>query len=30
MDTHITESDFPGFDEALETLITHFVKGVFA
>ena len=30
MDTHITENDFPGFDEALETLITHFVKGVFA
>ena len=29
MDTHITSQDFPGFEQAIRTLVTYFVKGIF-
>lgn len=29
MDTHITSQDFPGFEQAIRTLVTYFVKGLF-
>jgi len=29
VDTHVTEKDFPGVGQALETLAAYFVKGLF-
>ena len=29
MDTHITSQDFPGFEQAIRTLVTYFIKGIF-
>jgi len=29
MDTHITSQDFPDFEQAIRTLVTYFVKGLF-
>ena len=29
MDTHITSQNFPGFEQAIRTLVTYFVKGLF-
>ena len=30
IDMHVTEQDFPGYFESIETLVKYFLKGVFA
>ena len=30
IDMHVTEQDFPGYFESIETLVKYFLKGIFA